>query len=533
MSFASPFSDVDIPDLTVFDYLFGDIADTELDRVALLDTDTGTATTYGELIDRIESFAAKLSDHGIGVGDVVGLLAPNSTAFAVAFHGILRAGATATTFNVLSTAAEIAKQMRDSQARMMITVSDLHEKAATAAAAIGLAQGAVVALDGAQSVLQTSITRTGNARFREHADFRPANQLAVLPYSSGTTGLPKGVMLTHRNLVSNAAQVQPLNIIDAEAVVIAVLPFFHIYGLSVLLTASLFTRATLVVMPSFDLATFLAAIQEHRCTRAFIVPPVAVALAKHPIVSSYDLSSLEVIACGAAPLDAELGHAVATRLGVTVLQGFGMSELSGVGHCMPVDGGRNSLGTPAPLDSCGWTISNAVSKLVDPETGVQIAVPNEGRSATGELCFKGPNVMVGYLGNEAATAAIIDDEGFLHTGDLACVDANGCVYIVDRLKELIKYKGYQVAPAELEALLLTHPGIADAAVVGVKDSMSGEEIPKAFVVAHPSAELTADEVMEFVAAKVAPYKKIRAVEFTDTIPKSAAGKILRKNLRAH
>jgi acyl-CoA synthetase (AMP-forming)/AMP-acid ligase II len=253
-------------------------------------------------------------------------------------------------------------------------------------------------------------------------------------------------------------------------------------------------------------------------------------LAKHPLIDEYDLSSLNTVMSGAAPLDADLGHAVAKRVGCRVVQGYGMSELSPVSHITPFDGGVRNMGMVAPLSSVGWTVSNAASKLINPDTGDEIDVPAEGLSETGELWFKGPNVMAGYLGNEQATRETIDDEGWLHTGDLAQVDACGCVYIVDRLKELIKYKGYQVPPAELEAVLLSHPSIADAAVVGVSDA-EGEEVPKAFVVKQSGAELTAVEVMEFVADQVAPYKKVRQVEFIDAIPKSASGKILRKDLR--
>jgi acyl-CoA synthetase (AMP-forming)/AMP-acid ligase II len=217
-------------------------------------------------------------------------------------------------------------------------------------------------------------------------------------------------------------------------------------------------------------------------------------------------------------------------LGCRVVQGYGMSELSPVSHITPFDGGVENMGVVAPLSSVGWTVSNAASKLVNPDTGDEIDPPAEGLSETGELWFKGPNVMAGYLGNEQATQETIDDDGWLHTGDLAQIDASGCVYIVDRLKELIKYKGYQVPPAELEAVLLSHPGIADAAVIGVNDA-EGEEVPKAFVVKLSGTELTEDEVMEFVAGQVAPYKKVRQVEFIDAIPKSASGKILRKDLR--
>lgn len=537
MSFASPFPEVDIPTASVYDYLFERISDAELDTVALIDAKSGRQTTYREMVARIDSFAGALAARGVGVGDVVGLLAPNSSAFAVSFHGILRAGATATTINALFTAKDIAKQLTDSKAKMLITVTPLLAQAKEGATLAGLSPDNLVVLDGAGRdgtgdgaghPNAADLLASGTAA--PQVNFAPSSHLAALPYSSGTTGNPKGVMLTHRNLVANVAQIRPLHGMQPDDVVLAVLPFFHIYGMTVLLNAALHARARLVIMPSFDLGEFLGNIAEHKCTIAFIAPPVAVALAKHPLVDEHDLSSLNVVMSGAAPLDADLGHAVAKRLSCKVVQGYGMSELSPVSHITPFDGGRVNMHEEAPLSSVGWTVSNAASKLVDPETGKEIEVPEEGLSQTGELWFKGPNVMAGYLNNETATKETIDDDGWLHTGDLAQVDHKGLVYIVDRLKELIKYKGYQVPPAELEAVLLSHPDIADAAVIGVRDE-EGEEVPKAFVVKQEGAELTDAQVIEFVASNVAPYKKVRQVQFIDAIPKSASGKILRKDLR--
>ncbi|OBI71286.1 4-coumarate--CoA ligase family protein [Mycobacterium sp. E740] len=533
MSFASPFPEVDIPSSSVYDYLFGGIAEADLDRVALVDAKSGRETTYREMVARIDAFAGALAGRGIGVGDVVGLLSPNSSGFAVAFHGILRAGATATTINALFTPKDIAKQLTDSNARMLVTVSALLAPAEEAAAAAGIGDDGLVVLDG------DGLDADGHPNAEDlmgpghpppRVSFAPSTHLAALPYSSGTTGNPKGVMLTHRNLVANVAQIRPLHGMTPGDTVLAVLPFFHIYGMTVLLNAAVHARARLVIMGSFDLGDFLANIQNHRCTIAFIAPPVAVALAKHPLIDDYDLSSLNTVMSGAAPLDADLGHAVAKRLDCRVVQGYGMSELSPVSHITPFDGGQREMKMVAPLSSVGWTVSNAASKIVDQETGDEIDPPTQGLSATGELWFKGPNVMAGYLGNDEATKETIDDSGWLHTGDLAQVDANGCVYIVDRLKELIKYKGYQVPPAELEAVLLSHPDIADAAVIGVNDP-GGEEIPKAFVVKRSGADLTEDQVIDFVAGQVAPYKKVRQVAFIDAVPKSASGKILRKDLR--
>jgi 4-coumarate--CoA ligase len=250
-----------------------------------------------------------------------------------------------------------------------------------------------------------------------------------------------------------------------------------------------------------------------------------VALAKHPLVDNYDLSSVKSIFSGAAPLDANLAGSVAKRLNTMVRQGYGMTELSPVSHVIPMS--RNDIS----LNSIGLVLPNMESKLVNPETGEEIPQPKSGTSEPGELMCKGPNVMMGYLGNDEATKATLTKDGWLHTGDIATVDSNGIYTIVDRLKELIKYKGYQVAPAVLEAVLLTHPKIADAAVIGVLDG-DGQEIPKAFVVVQADNELTEVEVMDFVAGKVAPHEKVRRVEFIELIPKSTAGKILRKDLRA-
>ena len=523
MNFVSPFPDVVIPDTSVYDYVFGDLDDVDSDRVAIVETATRTELSYGALVTRIQCCASALAQRGIGVGDVVGLLSPNSAAFAAALHGILRAGATATTINVLSTVDETARQLRDSGARLLIAATRLRSQAEEAATAAGLSSGDVLLLDDDDLMIPTG---SGCAE----ADFDPATHVAVLPFSSGTTGKPKGVMLTHRNLVANVAQLHPLSSVGPDETLIAVVPFFHSYGLTGLLCAALRDRARLIVMPAFDLGEFLAAIQKYRCTQAYIVPPLAVALAKDPMVDSFDLSSLRTLTSAAAPLDEELANAVTERLGCQVVQAYGMTELSPASHVIPQPG-RHPAGVVAPVSSCGWTVPNSESKIVDIETGAEIPVPSSGLSEPGELCFRGPNVMAGYLGNDAATAEIIDADGFLHTGDLARVDSDGCVYIVDRLKELIKYKGYQVAPAELEALLLTHPGVADVAVVGVIH-VSGEEIPKAFVVRQGGVALSKDQVIDFVSRKVAPYKKIRQVEFVDKIPKSPTGKILRKDLRS-
>jgi acyl-CoA synthetase (AMP-forming)/AMP-acid ligase II len=344
--------------------------------------------------------------------------------------------------------------------------------------------------------------------------------LAVLPYSSGTTGLPKGVMLSHRNLVAHNVQIEAQQ--DATCPVkgdrmIAVLPFFHIFGMTVNMNLGLTNGAALIIVPGFDPRLFLSLIQQHRITSAYLVPPSILFLAENPLVDEFDISSLQYILSGAAPLGKEQILAVSKRIDCPVHQGYGLTETSPVTHRIP------DLSPLVKHGTVGVLMPNTEAMIIDTETTDPLAV-NE----TGELLLRGPQVMLGYLDNREATAATLDADGWLHTGDIACVDEDGYFKIVDRLKEMIKYKGYQVAPAELEALLLSHPAVADVAVIPLPDKEAGE-VPKAFIVLQQ--EISAEAIKGWVAEKVAPYKKIRQIEFIEQIPKSPSGKILRRMLR--
>lgn len=521
MTVRSPFADIDIPDVGLPEFLFSDLGE-HTDRVALIDGPSGRTMTFGELAQGVDRFAAALGERGLGRGDVIAVFAPNTPYYPVVFHGALAAGVAVSTVNALYTPDELAFQLRDSGAKVLVTVSAFLDRARAALREEGLAVTEVVLLDAARDEASTPLPENALADLLTTTAERPTvslsgDDVAALPYSSGTTGRAKGVVLTHRNLVANLVQFAEMQQTTTESKILAVLPFFHIYGMTVMMNNGIYQRAAVVTMPKFDLAEFLRIVSEHRVDRIYIAPPIAVALAKHPMVEQYDIDCVDVVFSGAAALDADLGHKVAKRLNCKVFQGYGMTELSPVSHAMPED--RPDM----DLSSIGVALPNIECKIVDPETGEE--------SERGELWVKGPNVMREYLNNPDATADTLDADGYLHTGDVATVTDEGVFYIVDRVKELIKYKGYQVPPAELEALLLTNDSIADAAVIGVKDA-EGEEIPKAFVVKQQGAEISEDDVMSFVADRIAPHKKVRVVEFIEQIPKSGSGKILRKDLRA-
>jgi len=509
----SPLPDVEIPDVTITAHILH-LADELADRVAIRDAAGTSSYTFAELSAAIHSLAGGLAARGVAPGTVVGLMAPNVPEYAVVFHGVAVAGGAVTTINPTYGAEEVRHQLQDAGATMLFTIGMFAETAVSAAEGTDVTE--VIVMGDAAPGTTAMAEVFGDPIEQVAVD--PATHTVVLPYSSGTTGLPKGVMLTHRNLVANIEQCRHTLKYGDDEVALAALPFFHIYGMQVLMNGLLANGVTAVSMPRFDMVEALTAVQELKITRFFAVPPIILGLANAPIVDEFDTSSVRQIFSGAAPLGAELAAKAGQRLGCEVVQGFGMTELSPVSHCTVE--GEYRPGTS------GVTISNTESRIVDPDTG-----EDHGVGERGELWVKGPQVMVGYLNNADATAATIDEDGWLHTGDIAIIDEYGHMTIVDRMKELIKFKGFQVAPAELEALLITHPKVADVAVIGVPDDEAGE-VPKAFVTAMPGESVTIEELQELVAEHLVSYKQIKHLEVVDAIPKSAAGKILRKELRA-
>ncbi len=512
MIHTSPFPAVEIPDSALTPFVFG-AAEGLRDKIAILDAPSGRALTYGQLLDAIPRLATGLAGRGFAKGDVFATMSPNLPEYPIVFHGVASAGGINTTLNPLYTPDEIGFQLRDSRARYLVTVPALVEKAREAASKSDVEEVFVFGeADGATPF--AALLQDGRP---PQVTIDPARDLVALPYSSGTTGFSKGVMLTHRNLVANLVQTGAVQDVRESEIVAAVLPFFHIYGMSVIMNQSLFRGATIISFPRFDLEGFLAGIQEHGITRLYLAPPIIVALAKHPLVDKYDLSSVTRVFSGAAPLDGETARICGERIGCRVSQGYGLTETSPVSHSVPDSAAEVVAGSVGPV------LANTECKVVDAASGRELGVGEDG-----EIWIRGPQVMKGYLNNEEATTASIDGDGFFHTGDIGHVDERGEYFIVDRLKELIKYKGFQVPPAELEALLLSHPAVGDAAVIGIPDEEAGE-VPKGFVVLK--GEATPEQIMEFVATRVAPHKKIRRLEVVEEIPKSASGKILRRVLR--
>ena len=512
MTFRAPEPPLAIPEVALTPFLL-ERAAIHGDKPAFIDGPSGRTITHAGWAAAVRKAAAGLATRGFRKGDVFAIYGPNCPEYTVAFHAVALLGGVVTTINPLYTADELSRQLEDSGARHLVTVAPFLDKAQQAARERGLGEVFVFGeADGA--VPFASLLSSGGAPPPVTID--PREDVVALPYSSGTTGLPKGVMLTHHNLVSNILQAQCALGIDTSDTMVGVLPFFHIYGMTVLMNVGLYTGATVVTLPRFELEPFLDTLQKYRVTFAPLVPPIILALAKQPVVDKYDLKSLHTVFSGAAPLGQNVAMAASARLGCRVVQGYGLTETAPVTHATRMGGDRLRVAGIGPV------VPNTESKVVDVATGAELGPKQEG-----EICVRGPQVMKGYWNRPDATAAMISADGWLHTGDIGYADEDGCFFIVDRVKELIKYKGLQVAPAELEAVLLSHPSVADAAVIGIPDEEAGQ-IPKAFVVLK--GEVTPEALSEFVAERVAPYKKIRGFEVIDQIPKSPSGKILRRVL---
>ncbi len=511
--YRSPFPDVDIPARPLSGFIL-ETAVARGSRAALIDAVTARTITYAELPRLVDRVAASLCRLGLRKGDVCAIFSPNTLEYPITVLALARLGVIVTTASPLCTCEDLRKQFTDSQPRFLFTSPAVRETANAIAAAYPFERVFSYApMDGA-SPFDALLDGDGPAPDVEIAP----SDIVALPYSSGTTGLAKGVMLSHRNIVANVLQVQSGgHLIDGQDTLIAFLPFFHIYGLCVIMMVGLRYGATLVVMPRFELDAYLNLLERYRATMLHVVPPIVLALAKSPAVETRDFSSVRKLFSGAAPLGAEVTAQCCSRVKAVLQQGYGMTESSPATHVSSDDPAKSkpgSIGVPVPNTEC---------RVVDPVTGMDVDA-----GVDGEIWIRGPQVMQGYLHRPLETRATVDVDGWLHTGDIGHADADGDFFIVDRLKELIKYKGMQIAPAELEAVLLSHEAVADAAVIPRKDEECGE-IPHAFVVLKGTA--TADEIMAFVASRVAPYKKIRRVDFIDAIPKSPSGKILRRVLR--
>jgi acyl-CoA synthetase (AMP-forming)/AMP-acid ligase II len=478
------------------------------DKPCLVNLD-GTTYTFGQVWEAGRRLGRFLQDQGIQKGDRVAILSANIPEYVVAFQGIVHAGAVVTTLNPLYKQRELLHQLEDCNACAIFTMRFLQTPV----------QGLQEHLPNLKQVWALEdVWELGKESPPEprFVEIDPLTDLVALPYSSGTTGLPKGVMLSHSNLISNVRQIVVTGFSTAYSTYLDFLPFFHIYGLTVLATGGFVSGVTQVLMPRFDAQLCLELIQRHKVTNMFVVPPALLALANFPDREKFDTSSLDFIVSGAAPLPPEVAQQAQKLYDCKVVQGYGMTETSAVANVSPANRVKStSVGPPIP---------DTVEKVVSLDDDRELA-PGE----TGEILIHGPQIMRGYWNRPEETADTLTQDGWLRTGDIGQFDEEGYVYVVDRKKELIKYKGYQVPPAELEALLMEHPAVADAAVIP-KPHPQGGEIPKAFVILKPTEEATADDIIQFVAERVAPYKKVREVEFVDAIPKSLSGKILRRDL---
>ncbi|KAK4777818.1 hypothetical protein SAY87_018005 [Trapa incisa] len=520
--FGSRFPSVPVPNVTLPNFVLQGW-EPHADRVAFVEAVSGKAFTHGDVVRDVRRLSKALMAIGIRKGHVVVVVLPNVAEYGIVVLGVMASGGVFSGANPTMHALEIKKQVEAADAKLIITDGPNYEKVRN----FGIP---VIVLDDGEPIptamnWKDLLLAGEKAGPKEEEPPLRQDDLCALPFSSGTTGLSKGVMLTHRNLVANLCStlfsVTPEMI--GQVTTLGLIPFFHIYGTTGICCATVKNKGKVVVMNRYDLRTFISALITHEVTFAPIVPPIILNLVKNPIVEEFDLSKLKLAAVmtAAAPLAPEILSAFEAKFpGVLVQEAYGLTEHSCItlSHLGPAHGS-------AKKNSVGQILPNLEVKFVDPDTGLSLP-----RNTPGELCVRSQCVMQGYYNNKEETSRTIDEDGWLHTGDIGYIDDDGDVFIVDRIKELIKYKGFQVAPAELEAILLGHPSVDDVAVVPLPDEEAGE-VPAACVVLSQGATESEEDIMKFVASNVAGYKKVRAVQFVESIPKSPSGKILRRLLR--
>lgn len=510
MIFTGPRPRVTVPDLTLTAFVL-ERAQEYGDTLAVTDAAGTRGYTYTQLAAAVRRAAAGLVARGFGPGDVLAMLSPNVPEYPIAFHAAALVGGSVVVLNPLDTPDDLVAHLNASGARLLVTGTAEAPKAV--ALRVRTAVREVIVFGEAEGTTPFSELVSADAEPPTPA-VDPRRDVVTVLHSSGSTGHPKGVLLTHRNMVANVLQTSLIAPLCQGDRVLAVPPFHHAFGLIMSLNAGLRQGATLVTMERFDPESYLRAIQDHRISRLWIVPTIAVLLARSPLVDRFDLSSLRSAVSGGAALDPEVARLVRERTGLRIGQGYGLTE--GMVSFMQVE-------DSSPNGSVGPTAPNVECKIVDTGSGEEL-----GPYRQGEVLVRGPHVMRGYLDAEEATRKVLEPDGFLHTGDLGYMDRDQELFLVDRIKELIKYKGQQVSPVELEAVLMAHPKVADAAVVGIPDE-EASELPKGYVVSREP--VTAEELMAFVAQRVAPYKKIRRIEFIDRIPRTPVGKVERRTLR--
>ena len=521
----SPYPDATIPEYSLYHHVFSQI-DNHGKNTAIVDGVTGREYSYNELGGSVTNFSSGLNRLGFQKGDVLALCALNCPQYAVVFFGVLASGGVVTTCNPAYTAEELAYQFKDSGAKYVATMAAFLPSVKKAADMAGV--GTIIIIDDhsvkePRYISYQSLVTDSGSRFIEHK-VDAKNDIAVLPYSSGIAGLPKGVMLTHHNLVANTCQFHHPEFLDLSVdgcTSLGLLPFFHIYGMMGVLIPALWQGAKVVTLSESNPTLLLSTIQKYSVDVAVLTPHLILLLAKHPDVDKFDLSSLRYINSAAAPLGGDVMKAISACLQrhCIIRQGYGLTETSPATHATPLIFGMRRPG------SIGVPILNQLVKVVDIDSGHTLPMSKEG-----EIYIKGPNVMKGYLNQPDATSRTLTKDGWLKTGDVGYFDQDGFFYITNRLKELIKVKGLQVAPAELEALLQNHPKVTDAAVIGVPHEHHGEA-PRAFVVKRDPT-LTEKELIDYIASHVSEHKHLTGgVKFIEAVPKTAAGEILRCRLK--